>query len=356
MIAFILFFSFISLVLLVGQISRKNPLYDELEEEGLSLSQLTVIIPFRNESEKIGDFLDSMIRQSHLPKLIFINDHSEDDSCEIIQQYDTIPFTLLHLDEYEQGKKAAIRKGILSTSTEFILTLDADVQLSKNYFETLRNVKPADATIFPVKFSNQPYFAFFNFDYYYLFLLNAGLNFLNRPTTASGANFLFRRECYLNFIQSKQNGQTTSSGDDSYFLNYLVRNKKKVQLCYSSPLTVRTEISTSFPKILQQRIRWIKKKSSVQRLLPVLLSILGLIYHFGFIVLAYLYPEKWIELIVLKIAFDWIAFLPFLTKISVRFTPLRLIFFSFFYPIWILIILFSSLAIQPKWKGRKINA
>jgi len=349
MSSFLIFFSLFTIIILFGQLTLKNRTTTQNE----LLQNLTVIIPFRNEMKQLPALLNSLKKQSLLPKsIIFVNDRSEDLSVELLEEFPELPFKIIHLED-EYGKKAAIKNGILSADTEYILTLDADVQLPDDYFRHLSELILKDAHILPVSIENQPFFGFFNLDYYYLFALNNGLHFLNRPFSASGGNFLFKRELYHDFTQQDKN-QDITSGDDSYFLNFLVRQNKQIAQSTEKELCVKSYIPNHLPEIVQQRIRWIKKSSSVQSFFPVIIGLTGIVYHWGFIVIILMNPGKATELILTKIAFDCITFYPYLIKTGKRFSLLRISVFSLLYPVWMVLIGLLSVLITPSWKGRKI--
>ncbi|MBN9293948.1 MAG: glycosyltransferase [Flavobacteriia bacterium] len=349
MSSFLIFFSLFTIIILFGQLTLKNRTTTQNE----LLQNLTVIIPFRNEMKQLPALLNSLKKQPSLPKsIIFINDHSEDLSVEILEDFKELTFKIIHL-ENEQGKKAAIKNGISFADTEYILTLDADVRLPDDYFYHLSELILKDAHILPVAIENQPFFSFFNLDYYYLFALNNGLHFLDRPFSASGGNFLFKRKLYHDFIQQDKN-QDITSGDDIYFLNFLVRRNKQIVQSTEKELCVKSYIPDHFPEIIRQRIRWIKKGSSVQSFLPVIIGLTGIIYHWGFVMIMLLNLGKATELILTKIAFDCITFYPYLVKIGKRFSLLRISVFSLFYPVWMILIGLFSVLITPSWKGRRI--
>lgn len=350
MSSFLIFFSIFTIIILYGQLTLKSKVSDQNE----LLQNLTVIIPFRNEMKQLPALLNSLQKQSELPKsIIFINDHSNDLSIEILEEFHELNFKLTHLTN-DKGKKTAIREGITAANTDYILTLDADIQLPENYFYHLSRLELKDAHIMPVIIENKPYLGFFNLDYYYLLALNNGLHFLSRPFSASGGNFLFKRKLFDDFIRQDTN-QNIASGDDVYFLNFLVSQNKQVIQTTEKELCVKSTIPELLHQLLHQRIRWIKKGSSVQRILPVILGITGLIYNWGIITFTFLYPEKAVELILIKIAFDCITFYPYLIKIGARFSLFHISIFSLFYPVWIILIGLLSVFITPHWKGRKLT-
>ncbi|MEZ2415218.1 glycosyltransferase family 2 protein [Muriicola sp. E247] len=109
-----------------------------------------VVIPAHNEEEFLADALESVARQTVLPKkVVIVNDHSTDGTAKIIDEYSSkYPFfkgvNNHSSDEHLPGSKvvAAFNKGLslLNKDYDFLVKLDADVVLPANYFETVSEV------------------------------------------------------------------------------------------------------------------------------------------------------------------------------------------------------------------------
>ena len=109
--------------------------------------QYYVIIPAHNEAEFIRKTLDSLLDQSLQPKkIVVVNDNSNDTTSNIIAEYvlkDTIfkKVDLSSSSEHLPGSKVinAFNHGLalLDEAYEFIVKLDADLILPKNYFEQI---------------------------------------------------------------------------------------------------------------------------------------------------------------------------------------------------------------------------
>lgn len=69
-------------------------------------------------------------------ELIFVDDHSTDGSIEVIKAHLKVPHRIV-ISESEKGKKNAIHQGVLNAQHDYILTLDADVELKPFYLERL---------------------------------------------------------------------------------------------------------------------------------------------------------------------------------------------------------------------------
>ena len=104
-----------------------------------------IIIPAHNEEAFLADTLNSILRQSLLPKkVVIVNDNSTDDTEKVIDTFlDLSPiFQKLNQtssDEHMPGSKVikAFNSGLelLDSNYEFIVKLDADCILPDNYFE-----------------------------------------------------------------------------------------------------------------------------------------------------------------------------------------------------------------------------
>jgi len=107
-------------------------------------SFVSVIIAFRNEAKNLNALLNSLVNQNmpeSLHEIILVNDHSEDDSTQIIkpfiEQYKNLK--LIEPGNGFTGKKAAIRKGISLAKGTFIVTTDADCIVKPDWLRTLIN-------------------------------------------------------------------------------------------------------------------------------------------------------------------------------------------------------------------------
>lgn len=119
--------------------------------------QYYVIIPAHNEAEFIRRTLDSLLDQNLQPKkVIVVNDNSNDTTSNIIEEYvlkDTL-FKKVDLNsstEHLPGSKVinAFNHGLalLDDAYDFIVKLDADLILPKNYFEQIALSLGSDSEI-----------------------------------------------------------------------------------------------------------------------------------------------------------------------------------------------------------------
>ena len=114
------------------------------EEKSLfELPPLSVLIPARNEERNIGKLLDSLVKQKY-PNLeiIVLNDQSTDNTESICLDW-TSKSTLVRYENGTNvppswiGKNWACHQLSQLAQSDFILFLDADVELNPNFLRTL---------------------------------------------------------------------------------------------------------------------------------------------------------------------------------------------------------------------------
>lgn len=323
---------------------KYNPVYD-----------ISLIIPFRNEAQNLPKLLDSISKLHSKPKeIIFVNDHSEDNSLEILKK-SSLSIDILHLEKEVFGKKQALHKGIQHADCEYILTWDADIEIPSTYFEVIAKQHTSDLLILPVKMQAFSFLGFFaSLDYYFLNAISFACGKFSQNIVASGANLLFKKDLYLSYCDTQKTHQF-ASGDDAFLLQFAKENGAKITSVLDSELCVKTESPSNIQNFIQQRLRWIGKSKAVGDKLAFLIGILGVLYQVSYVVLVLNYPSFWEMILLSKILVETLIFLPYVVKIKHGIASLFVPFFSLIYPFYILLIGFLSLLLKVEWKDRKIR-
>jgi len=347
-------------ILGIGSILQRIKEKKYLKGTKISLDDVTLMIPFRNEEKRIDGLLQSLNVSSKLPaQIVFVNDHSDDLGCskiiEYLEKFNNLQ--ILNLPSGIFGKKQAIRYGVKLIKTEFVLTMDADVYFKSTYFEELEKLAEADLYLLPaVLKATNPIHHLFEIDLLLINALNTGLNGLSRPIIASGANLLFKRKSFLEFDRFETH-KHIPSGDDIYLLRDFRDAKADVRIVARRSFQVETETPQSFNEFIHQRIRWIAKTGNVNDHLSTVLAIIQFVFIFSFwsieikLLLENEYQLAFI-LFGMKTVLDMLFFFNFFREFK-RFTAWLLIpFYQLIFPIYNLILLFLLPFFKPIWKGR----
>jgi len=117
------------------------------------LVDISIIIPVYNEAELIGSTLehvrDYCKQQSYDYEIIVVDDGSTDETKEKITSFLSHEQQKIHLLENERnlGKGAAIRRGVLASSKNWVLYLDADLSLPIEYLDAFLSHAESDIII-----------------------------------------------------------------------------------------------------------------------------------------------------------------------------------------------------------------
>ena len=105
------------------------------------LSELTVVIPARNEAAVIAETLSALSRQGHGLQVILIDDESHDGTAEIAHQSGLERLAIIRgepLPAGWTGKLWAQEQGLASVQTAFTVLLDADIKLVPGLIKSLK--------------------------------------------------------------------------------------------------------------------------------------------------------------------------------------------------------------------------
>ena len=107
---------------------------------------ISIIVACYNQGHFIEDALNSILEQDYENfEVIIINDGSTDNTKEIVTEYSKKDAWIKLINQKNQGLSAARNTGLKNSSGKFILFLDADDWLERDFFETYSNA----FTLFP---------------------------------------------------------------------------------------------------------------------------------------------------------------------------------------------------------------
>jgi len=255
---------------------------------------VSVIIPFRNESEKIMDNLKSIESQNYPSdkfEVIYIDDFSTDDSLKKLKNGITkeniFVYSIKDTNFAKAHKKQAIEFGISKSKGTIILFTDADCTNFPNWISTMVIGFEENTALIsgPVAFaeSDNLFGKLQSLEFAGLILSGAGLIGNKTPMIASSANLAFRKSVF-DEVGGYKDLMNLSSGDDELLMQKIAyKTNYDVKFCFEKDALVITDANKNLEEFNQQRKRWASKglfyenKLIVAQLFLIFLFYLGLI-------------------------------------------------------------------------------
>lgn len=359
---FTLYFSAVGAVVVLGFSIQKAKERSYIKaSSSISRMDIVVLVPFRNEADRIEVLLNSIRKLESYPKeFIFIDDHSNDASAEIIQSsLGEIPFRILEMPSGRAGKKEALRFGIEQSVSRYILTWDADVEVKSNYFKELERLEHADMYVLPAVLEGKNGLQrFYEMDVILANAVNVGLAGLKRPVFASGANLLYARDSYLE-VENYDTHKHLASGDDTYLLRDFRDARKDVRLISDANYSIRTETPQSLGEFIDQRLRWLGKTGNLNDHLATVTSLFQFLLSMAYAALLILALvnggwKHFLLIYLLKTIVDIALFAPYFYRIQRFGSILLLPIYELLFLVYNLLLLLLLPFYKPKWKGRVI--
>ena len=358
---FIIYTCLIGVLVFVGFFLQMRKEKNYHSENTFELQDIVVLIPFRNEEDRIDVIIESIKKLDSFPKLfLFINDHSIDNGRQKLEKLvSEYPIKIVDTPEGMQGKKIALRYGMQQIDSKYLLTFDADVSFSFDYFDKLASLQESPMYLQPAIMKAETFWEhLYEIDLTLINAVNVGMAGLKRPLMASGANLMYERTTFYEVDSIKEHGKV-ASGDDMYLLKDYRENKKEIRLVSSVDHAIITETPQSFKEFIDQRLRWLGKTADLKDHLSTGLAIMQSILTFTFFGLL-LYSmvigdwENTLWLFVIKMVIDFVMFFPYFNRIKRMSTWLFIPLYELLFPFYTMIILSLMFWYKPKWKGRVI--
>jgi glycosyltransferase involved in cell wall biosynthesis len=364
-IFFAVSYAILILLLWLGFISMQEV---SMKNDNIPSRFLSVVIPFRNEAGRLAELVSSLENQSYptsLFEVIFVNDHSVDNSVSIIERAceNNSNFRLLHIDKDRNGKKASVSLGVENASGTHIIQTDADCTFGPQFIEAhgwkIDN-SGAEFISGPVSYKwrqNSFLDQMETIDFLSLAGTGAGSFFYGNPIMCSGANLSYSKAFYQD-AKHFDRREITPSGDDMFMLIAAKRLKVSTSWLKSVKAVVYTHPTGSLKRFLQQRIRWgSKAKYYIDRdilWIALLVALTNIVLLLSPIFIG-LWKELWIIVLAgfgLKLIVDFLL-LRSVTKFLNQSALLRLYLpVALLYYIYFVCVAVASLFGGIHWKGR----
>ncbi len=346
----------------------KTPDYTSVTKAGEL--PVTIIVPVRNEMENISRLLDSLCRQDYpqyLLEIIIVDDHSTDKTNKVVASYSRLMPNLLLIksEKNSTGKKQALRKGVYASSSDFILTTDADCLPGRSWVSTMVDCfeKTGGDLIAGAVLINKGkglLNIFQRLEQLSLVGSSAGSLTSGYPIMCSSANLGFRKDSFEKV--DNQVNDNVSSGDDVFFLFALHRSgKRSLHFLKSRSAVVITLAEKSLGSFLNQRRRWASKSRNYDTIASVFTSLLVFLINFYIVIILFssVLSFEALMISVFLFVFKSIVDFPFLYSLTGYFGDRKLMnyfpviqFLYFFYISFTVITAFRG---TNEWKGRIVR-
>lgn len=330
------------------------------EEEISSAKIVSVVVACRNESLHLPQLISSLKNQTLSNfELILVNDHSVDNTLQLMQQAANEIETTTIINSIGTGKKAALSEGIRCASGSLIITTDADCEPSAHWIETIvafQQSNECDLIICPVSMKSEKnlFTQLQSVEFASLVMSGAGAAGAKMPILCNGANLAFTKAAWVASQHDLQ--QNEISGDDVFLMLSIKKRNGKIRFLKSKKATVITQTVDTLDKFIHQRQRWTSKSKSYtdKHIIVTALSVFA-ISTFQLILLVATFIEQayfpvFASVFLLKLGVDYSLLLNAKTFFDMKNVFVNSVLLSVVYPFYISFTAISGLIKQTqKW-------
>jgi cellulose synthase/poly-beta-1,6-N-acetylglucosamine synthase-like glycosyltransferase len=254
-------------------------------------TNVSIIIPCRNEEKNIGNCLQAILQQdysSSLMEIIVADDHSGDNTKEVAERIllnSSYSWKYVKIDDSFSNKKKAIEAAISQSSGELILVTDADCITTEKWISTIVSIYEEhhyQMICGPLSLVNEDTICdkYQGLEVAGLSILAGAGIFSNNPLLCNGANIAYTRKAF-DSVGGFKNIDSTPSGDDTLLL-FKMRKQfpKEIGFAKNKNAIVYTQAQPNWHQFIQQRIRWASKGFASRNSLNSLVSLLVFVTNF----------------------------------------------------------------------------
>ena len=354
-----LLFFLIPCYLLIWILSGLKALREKRNHLPIQDTNITLIIPFRDEASQIPKLLESLSKLNLLEgdEIFLVDDHSSDGG--ISSEYNLrSEIQVLESPANQTGsKKNALSIGIHHAKNEWILTSDADCTFDPEWINTWRKVLHSSVNMFigPVYSIDNK----FSFATLFHHAENACLQVIamasaqhKQQLICSGANLLFRKSIW-ELVGGYKSHIHIPSGDDVLLMqSFQEYAPSKVCVHFEKSNVVRTQSVTNWKTWFLQRRRWASKTGHLANKVQKLHAALLLVWIFAFPIALWLLGPLYFFLLTPEMLL--MGFLSW--KLNTKFKYWMWPFFRIFYPGLLIIMPFTSFIWPSTWKNRSFQS
>ncbi|NNJ83138.1 MAG: glycosyltransferase [Flavobacteriaceae bacterium] len=240
-----------------------------------TVNQFSIVIPFRNEADRIIPLLISL-NELEYPRdkfeVILVDDDSTDSSVMVIEEHlqnSTLDWKIKpNKRKTASPKKDAITTAITSSRNDWIVTTDADCIIPNQWLKRIDSfIQKQDPVMVcgPVSFQAS---RLWSLSSQYQIVEGIALQGVSMggfghesPLLCNGANLAYKKEIFQQACGYTGNSEI-ASGDDIFLMESLRRkHPERIRFIKDRAVIVKTPVMKNWRDIIQQRIRWGSKTS-----------------------------------------------------------------------------------------------
>ena len=368
LVAFSICILLIYALLLLMYLTGWNHIKDYSPGNSDSSHFISVVIAYRNEEERISFLLNDLAGQNypvHQFEIIAVDDHSEDNSFDIVEKQrlnSKVRIISLHLPDGLCGKKNAISYGIESSKGKLILITDADCRISRNWitsfasFYHCRGNPKLIIGLVDLRKASGVLARLQNLEFLSLMASGAGAAGIRKPIYCSSANLMFEKGTYTSMKDPLK--MSVVSGDDTFLLHQIKRmHPGKILVLKCQDAIVETEPATKLKEFVNQRIRWISKGKyykDFQIIASASIVMASNLTILGWMVAGLVSANVFFLLpLIFKMIIDWLLMIPVLSYFHKEKLHFLIPVLTVLYPFYVTIFALAGLSGSFTWKGRK---
>lgn len=335
-------------------------------------TKVTILIAARDEEERIRYTIDDLLAQEyplHLTEIIIVDDHSTDDTANIIRSYAGQGVKLMQLQAdkpLNSYKKKAIAEAIALSNGDLMVATDADCRMGPQwlssvvgYFETQNPVMISSPVTY---FEERSLFERLQ-TLEFSFLIGIGASFIGnkRASTCNGANLAYRKDVFYE-VGGFKGIDDLASGDDEMLLQKVaIKYPGRIGFLKNSKAVVYTHAKHTLDEFLQQRRRWASKSTRYKDKRIVALAVSIWLFNVVLVINAFMgfYNVFYLKLFLVQFLLKFIAEAMFITPIMSFFKRSGLSVFTILleplHIIYIIYVGFMGNTRKYAWKGRVVR-
>ena len=330
-------------------------------------NKVSLLIAARNEGSNIQKLLQSLYNQSYSKEkfeVIIVNDHSEDETSEVIKRFiDAHPEMNLKLLQAEgRGKKQAISQALHAAENEIVMVTDADCELPDRWIESMVRYffeKDLKMQLGPVLLS--PSKTLFEklqvLEHLSLIASTAGSAAIGMPVMCNGANMMYDRQSALD-VEKYRKDINIASGDDMFLMEQFLKHygSRSISFLLDNQAIVKTATMPNLKAFFRQRTRWTSKTKAYTNWKIIATALIVLMFNLSivfFFVAGFFMKVFWVFYVLYVIMKTLIDF-PILKRITTFMQQRNLLWWmfqlEFIYPFYVVFTAFAGLFENIKWK------